>query len=159
MKYKKEIVVIVAFSVLFSFLRYIFLDDFDLIKKKRVIESIDIYDMPDLLTEPKQIDTKAAYYLFVNKKTIFIDAREEEEYNNGHISGAINIPYEYYEDFQSIIDELDPTSVYTIYCSGGECSLSIDLADYLFYELAFENILIYEQGFPAWLKEGYPIDE
>ena len=159
MKYLKEIAVIIFLSICFSLVRYIIIEDFDLIKKKRIIESIDVYDMPDLLTEPKQINTKAAYYLFQNKKTIFIDAREENEYQAGHILGAINIPYDYYDDFQVVIDELDPTSVYTIYCSGGECSLSIDLADYLFYELAFENILIYEDGFPDWKKEGYPIND
>ena len=159
MKYLKEITIIVLLSIIFSIVRYILIEDFDLIKKKRIIESVDVFDMPDLLTEPKQINTKAAYHLFVNKKTIFIDAREEDEYNAGHILGSINIPYDYYDDFQGLIDELDPTTIYTIYCSGGECSLSIDLADYLFYELAFENILIYEDGFPAWQKEGYPVND
>ena len=159
MKYLNEIIIIIVLSILFSILRYLLIDEFELIKKKRVVESVDVYDMPDLLTEPRQIDTKAAYHLFVNKKTIFIDARDEKDYNSGHILGAINIPYDYYDDFQDVIDDLDPTSIYTIYCSGGECSLSIDLADYFFYELAFENILIYEDGYPDWKKEGYPIND
>ena len=89
---------------------------------------------------------------------IFIDARDVDEYNNSHIKGSINIPYDYYEDYEDIIDSLDKTYIYIIYCSGGECSLSIDLADYLFYELEFENILIYENGFPDWVKNGYNVE-
>ena len=37
----------------------------------------------------------------------------------------------YYEDYKDIINSLDDTAVHVIYCSGEECSLSMDLADYL----------------------------
>ena len=48
------------------------------------------------------------------------------------------------------------TNIFIIYCSGGECSLSFDLADYLFSEKLFEKILVFEGGWPEWKDAGYP---
>ena len=74
----------------------------------------------------------------------------------GHIQNSLNIPYDYYEDYEDVIDELDDTATHVIYCSGGECSLSIDLADYLFNEKVFEKVLIFEDGWPERRDAGYP---
>ena len=76
------------------------------------------------------------------KMAIFIDARDEEDYKLGHIQNAINIPFDYYEDFEYQLDDVDLEKILIIYCSGGECSLSIDLADYLIQERGFFNVLI-----------------
>mgnify|MGYP001342328885 FL=1 len=159
MKYLPQIYRIILLSIILGFFRFYFISDdsFTLIKKERILETVDALDLPDILTEPKQIDTQSAHALHIAKGAVFIDARDINDFNEGHISGAINIPYDYYEDYDYIIENLDKTSIYVIYCSGGECSLSIDLADYLFYELDFENILIYDDGFPDWLQNGYDV--
>ena len=54
------------------------------------------------------------------------------------------------------MDGLDDDGTYITYCSGGECSLSIDLADYLYNEKLIEKILIFEGGWPLWRDAGYP---
>ena len=41
------------------------------------------------------------------------------------------------ENVKEFINSLDPTSLYIIYCNGTECSLSLDLAEYLYNELLF----------------------
>ena len=48
--------------------------------------------------------------------------------------------------------------VFIIYCSGGECSLSLDLADVFFSDKAFENVFVFEGGLPAWQDAGYPTE-
>ena len=95
-------------------------------------------------------------YYFDKNSAIFIDARDPEDYEAGHIQNSINIPYDYYEDYEEIIDELDDTAIYIIYCNGSECSLSIDLADYLYNEKLFEKVLIFEGGWPEWRDSNYP---
>ena len=55
-----------------------------------------------------------------------------------------------------MIDELDETAVYITYCNGEDCSLSLDLADYLYNEKLFDNMLIFEGGWPEWKDAGYP---
>jgi len=41
----------------------------------------------------KNISWKDAQILVEYNKYIFVDLREEEDYNRGHFAGAINIPY------------------------------------------------------------------
>ena len=102
------------------------------------------------------INIDFAKYLFDEKKAIFIDAREESDYKSGHIKDAINIPYDYYEDYEELINSLDIANVYILYCNGTECSLSMDLAELLFNEMLFEKILIFEGGWPEWRDAEYP---
>ena len=108
------------------------------------------------MSAPMSVNINFAKYLFDNKMAIFIDARDEEDYKLGHIQNAINIPFDYYEEYIDLIDELDSSEVYIIYCNGTECSLSIDLAEYFFNELLFKKILIFEGGWPEWRDLEYP---
>ena len=158
MAHKKQILFIFSLAILLGFIRFLFLDDpkFTLIKKGRIIETISSFSVPENMTSPMAINIEFAQNLFNEKSAIFIDARDSEDYNSGHIENAINIPFDYYEDYEDVINELDDTTPYVIYCSGETCSLSMDLADYFFNELAFENILIFEGGWPQWRDADLP---
>ena len=155
---KKQIVFILSLAISLGLLRSFFLDDpkFTLIKKERIIEEVNSFLVPDDMTGAMSVNLEFAKYHFDASSAIFIDARDPEEYESGHIQNAINIPYDYYEDYEDIIDELDDSGIYIIYCSGGECSLSIDLADYLYNEKLIDKLLIFEGGWPEWRDAGYP---
>lgn len=164
----KQIIIIIIVSSLLGFIRLFFLEeDFSLIKKKRVLEETKsdtndlgekFFKIPDLMTEPMIASLEFSKYFFDTKKAIFIDARDAKEYNIAHIADAINIPFDYYDEYSEIINNLNYDDIFIIYCSGGECSLSIDLADMLFDELAFENVFVFEGGLPEWQKAGYPVE-
>ena len=158
MTHKNQIIAIFLLATLLGLIRFFFIDDpeFTLIKKERVVQQITSYVVPDDMTEPMSVDLEFAKYHFDNNSAVFIDAREVEDYELGHIKDAINIPFDYYEEYEDTIDELDDLAIYIIYCSGGECSLSLDLADYLFNEKVFEKVLIFEGGWPEWRDAGYP---
>ena len=145
-------------ALFLGLLRFAFMNDpeFTLIKKERVIHEITTFSVPEDMTGPMTINLEFAKYLFDQKSATFIDARETEEYDAGHIENAINIPYDYYEDYEEIMDGLDDEGTYITYCSGGECSLSIDLADYLYNEKLIGKLLIFEGGWPQWKDAGYP---
>ena len=90
------------------------------------------------------------------KGTVFVDAREPEYYQEGHIKGAWNIPF-----FLELVFKLDSLqgkdAPMVIYCSGEECGSSEDLA----YELqaeGFSNILVFKGGWTAWNTSGHPIE-
>jgi rhodanese-related sulfurtransferase len=156
--HKNQIIGIFLLATILGLIRFIFINDpeFTLIKKERIVQQISSYVVPDDMTEPMSVDLEFAKHHFDNSSAIFIDAREVEDFELGHIKDAINIPYDYYEEYENIIDELDDMAIYIIYCSGGECSLSLDLADYLFNEKVFEKVLIFEGGWPEWRDAGYP---
>ena len=90
------------------------------------------------------------------KGTVFVDAREPEYYQEGHIKGSWNIPF-----FLELVFKLDSLqgkdAPMVIYCSGEECGSSEDLA----YELqaeGFSNLLVFKGGWTAWNTSGYPIE-
>ena len=142
-------------------------DNFTLIKEHRILLETEatlndsgnvVFSIPDFMTEPMMASLDFTKYFFDNKKAIIIDARESEEFQIAHIAGAINIPFDDYEKYMDPIDALKYDDIFIIYCSGGECSLSLDLADVFFSEMAFENVFVFEGGLPAWKDAGYPIE-
>ena len=158
MSHKKQIVSILVLSFLLGLVRFIFINDsnFTLIKKERIIKEITSFNIPEVMNQPMAITLEFSKHLFDNKSAIFIDARDVEDYDSGHIKNAVNIPYDSYEEYSEIIDKLNIESIYVIYCNGEECSLSMDLGEYLFNELLFEKILIFEGGWPMWRDANFP---
>jgi len=155
---QKQIIFILSLAVFMGLLRSFFLDDpeFTLIKKERVIEEVVSFSLPDDMSGPMMVNLEFTKYHFDTGSAIFIDARDSEDYEAGHIQNAINIPYDYYEEYEDLIDGLDDEGIYIIYCSGEECSLSIDLADYLYTDKLIDKLLIFEGGWPQWRDAGYP---
>ena len=155
---KKQIIIILILAAFLGILRSFFLDDpeFTLIKQERVIEQVHSFKVPDDMTGPMMVNLEFSKYHFDEGSAVFIDARDPEDYESGHIQNAINIPYDYYEDYEDVINGLDDAGIYIIYCSGEECSLSIDLADYLYTDKLIDKLLIFEGGWPQWRDAGYP---
>tara|TARA_B100001029_G_C15062121_1_gene459443 strand:+ start:3475 stop:3984 length:510 start_codon:yes stop_codon:yes gene_type:complete len=165
--YKRIIYIILLASLLGILRNYLLKEPLSLIKEKRVIETIKMgtsdsgkieFKLPNDLTEPLNITIDIVKYLRLNQEPLIIDARDEVDFNNGRIAGSINIPYDYYEDYEYQLDDIDLEKILIIYCSGGECSLSIDLADYLMQDKGFFNVLIYEGGWPEWKNSGNPVE-
>jgi phage shock protein E len=72
----------------------------------------------------------------LNTVTSVIDVRTPEEFNAGHLEGAVNIPVEV-GDFTGTISQLDPEGTYVIYCkSGRRAGLAIDQMT----QLGFKNM-------------------
>ena len=155
---KKQIIFILSLAAFLGILRSLFLDDpeFTLIKQERVIEKVHSFKVSDDMTGPMMVNLEFSKYHFDAGSAVFIDARDSEDYESGHIQHAMNIPYDYYEDYEDVINGLDDAGIYIIYCSGEECSLSIDLADYLYNEKLIDKLLIFEGGWPQWRDAGYP---
>ncbi|NOZ08155.1 MAG: rhodanese-like domain-containing protein [FCB group bacterium] len=162
----KQIAIIVVLGTLLGLVRFAFTaDDFKLLKEKRVLKTVaadrvdgtevERYRIPDFMTEPLAIDLPFAKSLFDDKLGLFIDARDPDEFSAGHIPGALNIPYDYYEDFEDVITALPRDKTLITYCSGGECDLSTDLGDYLFNERGFTSVLVFSGGMTFWEEAGY----
>ena len=124
-----------------------------LAKELAVAEEIEY----DAATEPRllAITLEQALDLY-QKGTVFVDAREPEYYQEGHIKGAWNIPF-----FLELVFKVDSLqgkdAPMVIYCSGNECGSSEDLA----YELqaeGFSNLLVFKGGWTAWNTSGHPIE-
>jgi predicted sulfurtransferase len=110
---------------------------------------------PSSITEkpkPAAVTYSQVLRLLEDKDVLFIDARNDDEWNEGHIPGAIHI---FPEDFQKHIPEiisLPRDKRIVAYCSGGpECPLSHEICDQL-ANFGFKRLFIYFGGWTEWKK-------
>lgn len=85
---------------------------------------------------------------------VFLDARSKKLYDAGHIPGA-RLCHHYRQDeyLPALLDELREADMVIIYCAGGDCEDSIQLATDLVFThgLSQEMIAIYEGGYEEWV--------
>lgn len=99
-----------------------------------------------------------AYNLFLNGDVIFIDARDPVEYEDGHIKGAINLPFDWWEDYwDEVRPLLDAEKEIVAYCGGQDCELSLFLARDLKRQ-GFERSYVFFGGWEKWINGGLPIE-
>lgn len=82
-----------------------------------------------------------------------LDVRPAEEYTQGHLPGALNIPV---DDLQARLAELQPGLDIIAYCRGPYCVLSATAADILGGK-GF-RVRRLAAGFPDWKAAGLPIE-
>jgi rhodanese-related sulfurtransferase len=113
----------------------------------------------DTASQPKIIDTVDwAKSIFDNGDVLFVDARSRNDYDNGHIAGAISLPLGQFEaGIEFFLNRYPPEQPIVTYCSGRTCEDSHDLAQAL-SDVGFTNVRIFIDGFPGWAAEGYPIE-
>ncbi len=103
------------------------------------------------------ISLQDAYHSYENNATIFFDARSPEDYADGHIQGAKNLPVHAFLDSLSYLESLDFNGQIITYCDGADCNASIDLAADL-KMMGFSNVYFFFGGWQAWEEAGYPIE-
>jgi rhodanese-related sulfurtransferase len=88
-----------------------------------------------------------------NKDFVLIDVRTPEEFEEGHIEGAVNINYRG-SNFVTDLDDLDKKKTYLIYCRSG--NRSSDSAE-IMVRLGFEKIYRIAGDILAWKSEKLPL--
>ena len=114
-------------------------------------------EIVELFNQPKAIDLILAYKLFKDGIQ-FIDARSQEEFKEGHIKGALNIPFYGSENYLKVINGLDKNNLVVTYCSGADCDISTLSGDELF-KMGFKKVYVFVGGFEEWEKNNYPINK
>lgn len=97
--------------------------------------------------------------LFSDQKALFVDSRAAEAYKDGHVLGAVNVPYEKPNNIvlpDDLFSRREETLV--IYCDGSECRSSIALAR-LLSDIGFSDLRVFFGGWDEWLKQGLPIEK
>ena len=91
---------------------------------------------------------------FYEKDVLFLDARDDGYYAQGHIKGAIkNIFFmELIFNIESIQSKTDPL---VVYCGDPGCGDSEDLA-YDLQDSGFTKLYVFKGGWLEWSAAGYP---
>lgn len=85
-----------------------------------------------------------------DKEYILIDVRSQEEFNQGHISGAKSIPV---SELEGRLDELSKNEKIIVYCQSGQRSKT---AAEILMKNGFNSIYNLG-GIEDWIKAGYPV--
>ena len=83
-----------------------------------------------------------------NNSVQLFDVRTPEEYNLGHINGAVNIDFKNEEIFNRSFEKLDKSKPVYLYCRSGNRSKKS--ADILIIELGFSKVYDLKGGFIEW---------
>ena len=81
---------------------------------------------------------------------VILDVRTEGEFNDGHIEGAINIPF---DELHARLMELNPLYEILVYCRTGVRSAR---AMQILRENGYSKIYNMAGGIEAWRQAGYP---
>jgi rhodanese-related sulfurtransferase len=83
-----------------------------------------------------------------------VDVREQSEWDQGHIPGAVHIPY---HDLDSIPNEIDPARPVAVICSSGQRAAIA--ASLLARAGAARPIHVSDGGVGTWRDHGWPIEQ
>jgi rhodanese-related sulfurtransferase len=107
--------------------------------------------------DPQAITLSEAMMEFQSSNTIFLDARSEFDYKQGHIKGALNLPFEEFDDFYpKVASKLPKDKTIIAYCDGTECELSLFLTRIL-REKGYQDLKIFFGGWAEWEEADLPI--
>lgn len=88
---------------------------------------------------------------FARNGATFIDTRTPQEYEAGHVPGALNVPYELLmEDFGAAVRILDKSRPVIVYCSDILCPKAREVGEALKLE-GFASISVMPDGYAAWM--------
>jgi rhodanese-related sulfurtransferase len=104
-----------------------------------------------------EIALKDAAMLFLSSRAVFLDARSQYEFEQGHIQGALSLPpRNFASDFQDIKPLLAGKDAVITYCDGEACTLSHSLAKHL-RDAGVKNVLVLKNGWSLWAAEKLPV--
>lgn len=112
------------------------------LEAKKVVQECSCIELHEKLTSPI---------------SLIIDVREPEEYHQGHIAGAVNIPrgmLEFKISNDASLQDLKRPII--VYCkTSGRAALSVVAMQCM----GFENVMSLAGGFDTWISEGHPISK
>jgi rhodanese-related sulfurtransferase len=98
-----------------------------------------------------------AQTLWRKPSTLFLDVRSSVDYEFGHIQGAVNLPWEEFDQGYPVLKpRLDRAAAIVVYCKSSDCGKSYWCALRLRRE-GFRQTKIYPNGWYEWSDLGLPV--
>ncbi|MCF8095632.1 MAG: rhodanese-like domain-containing protein [Desulfobacteraceae bacterium] len=105
------------------------------------------------------ISLKKASRMYAESEAVFVDARPEYQYDQGHIKGAVSLPWQKVnERFMEVAGNLEGEKTIICYCNGENCELSHELALFL-SDMGFEDVRVLVNGWTVWRRAGLAIQK
>ena len=96
-------------------------------------------------------------------QALFVDTRDQSEFECGTIPGSILIPFDYLpeenleEYFESALEQVAKDKLIIVFCSGEECDLSLHMGRNL-QAFGYTQVSIFFGGAREWEKMGLEME-
>ena len=88
-----------------------------------------------------------------NNKLVVINVLDKVYYDDCHIKGSVNIPFEELEDS---LKKHNKDYRYVLYCSNYACTAAPFLAN-MMVKAGFKDVSLLPGGIAEWYQKGYPV--
>jgi molybdopterin/thiamine biosynthesis adenylyltransferase/rhodanese-related sulfurtransferase len=104
--------------------------------------------------EVAEVDAGRARKLIDSEAPLVLDVREQDEWDEGHLPGALHIPR---GNLESRIERAEPdrSRSIVVYCASGNRSA---FAAKTLEELGYEDVASLAGGFTDWKRNGFPVE-
>jgi len=105
-------------------------------------------------SEIDEVDASQAQELLAQNSLAVVDVREREEWDEGHLPGAVHVPR---GNLESRIEGVvpDKSRQILVYCAAGNRSA---FAAKTLDELGYDNVVSLAGGFTDWKRNGFPYE-
>ena len=118
--------------------------------KEKGLQLADVSQAARLFHDPR----------FKQDIVVFVDARDEQHYQEGHIPGAYEFdPYRPEKYFAAVLPVCKAAEQIVVYCNGGDCDDS-ETAAILLRDVGIANqkLFVYGGGITEWTTNGLPVE-
>ena len=104
------------------------------------------------------VSLEEAHELWKGGDTLFLDARDPEDFAELHIPKAVNLPLDRISEIKNTgILGLPRDRRIVVYCAKKQCHSALKEAKHL-QSLGFTRVMAFLDGFQAWDEAGYDVD-
>ncbi len=99
--------------------------------------------------------------LYEAEAYVFVDARDDQNYTDGHIPGALQLDHYRIEDYiDEVLSYCQAAEKIIVYCTGGECDDSEFAALALRDEFGVdpEKLYVFVGGLEEWIRNKMPVE-
>lgn len=98
-------------------------------------------------------EAKALY----DKKAVFVDARNNSDWEAGRIAGAVHLELKNNLTKENLAKYAKPGDAVVFYCNGVKCMVSANAIAKV-KPWGYTNLYYFREGFPAWKAANYPVE-
>ena len=103
------------------------------------------------------VSLKEAREAYEGGHALFVDARDPDFFEGGHIPGAVNLPVKDFDRlFPTLHERLLAAPRIITYCDGANCEMSVELTEKLLFA-GLEYVEIFTGGIQQWKAGGQPV--
>ena len=104
------------------------------------------------------VDVARAREIVQGGEVLVCDARRGEEFDAGHLPGAVSFPFETREEaFNELAALFTPEQAVMVYCTGRDCDDALLLGNFLRAQ-GSKRVILFLEGIAGWKAAGNPLE-